>query len=398
MNQDLINYISRGRGAGVPDDKLRDILLGSGWLADDIDQALSEAGSHLPIINALPSVADHKTEWATWHRRAFFAVIIMILIVAVGAVMAVAYQFYQQNRSPERVVGEVLSSFADVTSFKYDGSLMFNFDYQATFVGDSTSSVKLPPVAIDKSSVSKVAFSGLVSAPHNGRPRIELTSKIDRTDLTKNTVAVDLKTRLIDDNLYLNLEHIDRLPLLDLRSLIGVWLRISPADIASLGLDYVVTAPSVNQLLSWRSGIARTRSISLSEKLGVETLSGVPVLHYRFTAPAEDFNVLINKIHHLIGGREVSQALALAAAGDTIDGEVWVGEQDQLPYRVVIKSKMINADDRQSVGDFSLDLKMADFNQPVSVAVPNQAKPISSFFEELTKNTASSTPLTVPKP
>lgn len=381
VDKELINYISRGRGAGVLDEELRDVLLDAGWLLEEIDQALREAGSHLPIINAEPTTSELSLERTNTHRRVFLSVIVVIGIVFIGTIGVFAYQSFVQNKSPERKTVDFLTALAKTSGFNYEGSLNLNLDYRSRVVGNSTSSVELPAVLVSEKSTTTVVFSGSVASPEGKRPSFLLTGEalVDRSN--QDVFRASLETRLIEDKLYLFLSQIDRLPLLDLESLLGFWLSVSPADMALVGLNSSITAPSVNQVLTWRKAIAYNQSFYLEQFLGREKVNGIDVLKYTFTLDLGDSHYLFDQLVEITGSNDLSDRVAALSGQDLVMGEIWLGAKDHLPYKISLSSVFSDgAKELGTSGYFDLHLKLSNFNQEIIIDQPGNSRSLSSVF------------------
>lgn len=407
MDKELLNYISRGRGAGVLDEELRDVLLDAGWPLEEINTAMSQAGSHLPIINAGPIKNDKPLEWTGVHRGVFLFVIMVIVFVLVGVIGVFTYRAYLAQQSPEGVTADMLGAFSRVTSFNYNGTLDLNVNYQSSVAGESTSSVQLPSVYVDEQATATVSFSGVVSAPEMGRPKFVWDSKVNVDQLNHGVFNVDFEARLIDDALYLFLSNIDRLPLLDLTSLVGFWLSITPADMANFGIGSSVTAPSANQLIAWRNAIARSQSFYLTEMLGEEKIDNIKVFKYAFILDLTNSTDLVSNLVQISGSSDLSNQVNLLSKQNKLIGEVWVGQKDNLPYKISISTVFDNDDQfigesendsTKTKGLVRLTLNLSDFNQDISISVPNSPRSLSSVSGGLVGINSSPTTTTQLKP
>ncbi len=385
MNKDLINYISRGRGAGVLDEELRDVLLDAGWLPEEVNEALVEAGSHLPIINALPPPLELPLGWSPAHRGVFGTVIIILVTIFVGATGVLAYRLYGQNHNPDRVGAQFLTAVSRVSGFDYDGTLDLNIEYQSMMASNSSSSVELPEVLIHEQSTTSLTFSGSLVSPEGKRPRLLLASKVAVDSLNHGAFGADLEARLIDDSLYLFLSKIEQSSV-DWQSLTGFWLAFTPADAAEIGVASNITAPSANQLLVWRQAIARSQSFHLIKLLDREKLGDINTRRYAFAFDLGNSGDLLDAVAHLDPSGDLASQVKVLANQGVIGGEIWLGTDDNLPYRVVINSIVDPVQpDNKTKADIRLVLNLHNFNHGAAVDQPALARSLSSVLTDLSK-------------
>lgn len=384
VDKELINYISRGRGAGVLDDELRDVLLDAGWPLEEVNQALVLAGSHLPIINSGSLPIETSFEWTSGHRRVFLVVVIAISMVLIGAIGVFARQFYLDRHSPERVTIDVLKTVSGISGFDYDGSLELNVNYQSSVVGNSTSSVELPNTMINEIATTTVAFSGRVFTPEAGRPSFSWQGRVNVDRLNNDIFKADVEFRLIEDALYVFLSDVSRLPLLDLSSLVGFWLSITPADMANFDVGSSITAPSANQLLGWRNAIAQSKSFRLVERLGEEKINNINTVKYSFSLNLVDAKKLLDRLSTIPGSEGWSGQVDTLSDQDVIVGEVWIGKADNLPYKVSVQADLKGGNiEDETGGHVDLVINFNQFNGGLSVVAPTGHRSLSGLMESL---------------
>lgn len=96
--------------------------------------------------------------------------------------------------------------------------------------------------------------------------------------------------------------------------------------------------------------------------LGATTIDGRAVHHYSVDVPASDIASMFSD-----GGGDASGAAArdMLASAD-IECEVWVGEDDHLPYRVWVRMSILEPE----AAEIDVTIEYSDFNAPVTIVAP----------------------------
>jgi len=379
----LVNYISRGRDAGVPDEALRAALLEVGWSLGEINLGLAEAGSHLPIINTEPTAEEiaESLSWSETHRGIFVLVIVTLLFVMMMAVVVISYKFLTRPTNLTDITHKMLDTFSKVSGFNYEGSLDLYATHQSLVGGNATSAVSVPTVMLIEHSTSTGVFNGTIQTPHDGRPSFLISFKIN-SDQGGRVFGAEIDNRLIEDEWFVFASRLDRLNQLDLSSLAGFWLSVTPADIASLGGQAQIFAPSVNQLLVWRGNIARSQSFSLIEESGRENLAGINTVKYSFVWDVKQSQSWLKDVTNLFGDDIVVDELKTLSS-NKITGYVWLGVSDYLPYQVEVASPFADDLGEEKInGILRINLRFNDFNRPTRIVRPTTARSLSEVFGE----------------
>lgn len=388
MDKELLNYISRGRGAGILDEEIRDALLGVGWTVEEVNEALNEAGSHLPIINAVPTKEELSLEWTKTHKSVFWVLVVSIILIIVGLLGAIIYKTYQESRSFDKLTTDVLKAVSQVESFNYDGEFSLELKQEISVAGNSTSSVPLPDIAIDQTSTTSSSFQGSFSHLDQSRPKFEWFGKTTVESSDKDTFYSDLEARLIDNTLYLFISQITKWQFLDLESLVGRWLSVTPVDMAKLGLDINITAPSVNQFLAWRGAVANSQAFNLVDKIGVEEINSVELVRYSFSFDLGSSRYLFDEINNLAINHYLSKEVQVLVNQGLVFGEVWVGKKDDLIYKVVVESTFSDDAEKED-GYVALELNFSDFNTEINIERPDNPQSLFNLFDQLLNASSS---------
>lgn len=372
MDQELVQYISRSRGVGASDEELRELLLSVGWTKLEIDQALFEAGSHLPIIQ-FNNVPDKTTDSHDRFQLFFRALAFLVFLVILVAVGIFGYGMYQKNRSPERVTGKMLEALSLVSGFNYQGSIVSESLIQPDLLGNSTSSVRLPIVDVYEQSTTTVNFSGTVRGALGDRPAILLDAEWKKHKDYDDGFGGRAEFKLIDDSLYVHLFELSETSFLDLGSMVGRLVKITPADMAWLGLDSSIVAPSINQMLELRQQIAATKLITLTKFAGYETINDSNLAKYEFTADVVGLRQALGQ--HL----DLSKYLHWNMRSDHLAGYVWLDDKN-LPRQIIF-----TVDDSGSFVDVVVVID--DYNSPAAITIPPNSESLMNLLHSLATST-----------
>lgn len=363
MDQRIVSYISRGRGAGVLDSELRQRLLAAGWPVETINQALAEAGSHVKIVVSSESLKNDEAPLfvdSSIHKFGFGLVIVVMVLMLVGAGVVFGYSRFQESRSPAAMLALTSESLQAMTSFSY----FIHAEIGAapySLLGTTTSAVVLPTNVIHPVSTTTIDFRGVVSWPLAERPKMTIGGEIDSLENGSSTFRLLGGGRLIGETFYLYLAELSHIALIDSTNIVNRWVSITEADALDVGLPYSFQALSAGQSLALRQALGRTALISLINDGGKENINGVPTRHYGYTLNQEAVNDLVAEY----GG----STLPLAFVG----GDIWLGIGDGLPYKMT----MLSAD--QSV---VVTINLADYNKPVDITAPTTTVPLRQIAKD----------------
>lgn len=74
------------------------------------------------------------------------------------------------------------------------------------------------------------------------------------------------------------------------------------------------------------------------------------------------------------------------------EGEIWIGKKDLLPYKISLSLLIKETDKSKTSEKINFVLLLKNFNKPVQIDVPTQAKPLEEILEGLSRELQILTP------
>ena len=156
----------------------------------------------------------------------------------------------------------------------------------------------------------------------------------------------------------------------------GGWLQLTPADMAAFGGDSYSGLLSHGSLFDY-AGF--TQGIGGAQYVGDEYVNGTSTVHYSVSTTLQS---LIGAFGDALGATG-DNALSGQVLGSELDGpltvDVWVGKDDELPYKVVTVASL--PDPNGTTMTMNLTATFHDYNAPVTL--PPAPEDAGSFSDLL---------------
>ncbi len=169
----------------------------------------------------------------------------------------------------------------------------------------------------------------------------------------------------------------------------GQWIKVSEQDVnEATGGDRkesaeAFTLPDRDKVDRLTAAASKSKLVTF-KKLGDDSIDGQPAYHYGYAIDKKQLEAFIPEAGQIVNGKPLSAAEVKETADvfDSIDfkeGEIWIGKKDKLPHKVTLGIKS----NSEAFTDIILSLTMSDFDRPVKIEAPQDAKTIEQLEKEL---------------
>ncbi len=401
-NDALFDYIAAQRSRGVADEAIRRALLENGWQLADVSAALTDAASPIAAAQATSAIA---AVGMTFTAKIAIASAALLGVAAIGGGGYYAYRtILQPKLTPEQVIRKMMEhSSADVTSLEYETKLEVTGakkapapeDFRATFEMNGAMDVR---DLKQRRFVGTARFTFNTSSFGSGELLLEEKTFEKATYLRLNTLSITPNAQTVQ---WANLG-----PILDsfLEPLKGQWVRFdektkemlqgfvpkTPAqpDVEQLQKEILANEEQFTQ--AWK----RAAIVTVTSTLLEEAIDGTKTYHYAIAPDYAGIEQYFTEILPLVpqqffgsaeGGREKASAMLknIPEASKHVDiaGEIWIGRKDFLLRKLLIKIR--NKDEREGTLAATVTFVGKNYNKPVVIEEPKDAKSFEEFLEEL---------------
>lgn len=262
-----------------------------------------------------------------------------------------------------------------------------------------------------------------VSQPENVKTEGKFNlflSQNGKETLPSFEIALAGETKKIGETLYLKITQLPSFPFLemtglDLSQIKDRWIKIDRESVLNLLKEMAGEewTPEVEEMLKENIEKQRVLEKKLQEKiinifsgkqfylvkkeLPDEKISGIKVYHYLFALDKKEISKAIFEI------LEVIEETVLKEYGATpliekekfkkeleeffdklgeIEGEIWIGKKDYLPYKVKLEKKIDLSKFVNEKGEFliKLDIENSKFNLPLKIEAPSESKDLDEIL------------------
>jgi hypothetical protein len=406
-NQQLVDLVKQLFEQGKSAQETRGLLLVQGWREKDIDEAIGvvtpgrTAAAHEPLQVPLTSrgagsvLQGHPGPVMPSKKLIGIVVGVFVVLLLVGGGIW-AYQFFAQT--PEKVLRQMFASMARVKSLEYSGQVWAEFDGEdmsmvPSFGADTTGG---STTGNTKKSRYSVDFSGGSDIRNKLQPKSKFELLV-RSDSDTAPLGFGLDARTIGEVFYLRVKNLPSNSYMDLSFLENHWIKIDYQEIMEkLGsTDYkreLAQRQKEEQLTEDQEKqvekvVSESKAIKIVEVLASERLEGVDTHHYQFVVDKKETVALVQKLSEIIDtetmGRSEVEELekSLSDMGD-IGGEIWIGKEDFLLYKVQTAFKVRKSEKVQKPYSLSVVVHFRNFDQVVQIDVPFPVKTLEEMFNE----------------
>ncbi len=372
-------------------------------------------------VHIYPEARKHSSS------KLLLTLTIAFLVLMFGGGGAYAY-FYYIAPSPQRVIQSAIQNMISLDTIAYQSS--FQYESSSTQIwpsyDDPDSSILYESEHVgslgisgknDFTNVDALSGSQKFSFELEGKTKIQSSGVGDDFDNEEDEHSLELEGewRFVDNTLYVVLTKIPELFLLSpemIDYLEGMWVSFSTQGIEEVaetqGVDLEVLENGSMLTDEERALLRReffensARIFEITEVMPREKIGETSMYHYRFTLSREgikEYFATLEKIA-LFSEEESYEVEELKKQAEEsyllIDkmqemptGELWIGQSDRMlhQFSLNLSTDMLplevlgNTDDSQTHGSLNIEVKFFDFNKPVVVPIPPDAKSFEEVLE-----------------
>ena len=397
VNQQLLDYIKQQVQQGLNREQIKKSLLEIGWQEADINEAFTFIDSpnvSVPpesapsqLLSALPQQPERRT------KKTLLAVILIIGVLIFGG-GAFGY-FYYFRVTPEKVIEKMMARLSEVNSLEYQGEIETEITAPDLLSGGQ------------RTSGFSIDFSGKsdISDLNNEKGSLLLNIRTDALkELMQGEFIFGLEIRTIGQVVYFKLNNLPDLGIFNLSFLTNQWfkfdLEASTEKLKKqLGLEgneeefeelKKKQELSPEQIEKLEEIVAQSKVFKITGTLPSEKIEGVNTHHYKFLIDKAALKKLIIDISTFIQNHYktlTEEELAEFDKGleiiESIDGEIWIGKKDYLPYKISLTMTIKETSESKTAGKSIATLSFKNYNKPVQIDVPSPAKDMLEVLGEL---------------
>ncbi len=430
INQQLLDYIKhQTQQAGINNDEVKKTLISAGWQAVDIDEAFksltpSAQISSQPLVVTKQPVASIASATSAQTAASFGQkseakssvftgqvkaanpvsspasvtassqkfkldkkVIIVVVAVVAGLLLlgGGVFAYFSYSQSPEKIAQQMFEKIFAVKSLEYAGDVEFDLEMDVSgLLGNNLSFFNGGNNSLPATATSTIKKTGSISLNFNGasdwqnsaaKGLFAFTVKVDAPTLGEFSLGSEVRT--VNRNIYAKLSKAPNLMIFDLSSLENQWVNFG--SVAFDDLDEEKKNFSDEEVAQIKDAFKRANIFKIVAKLPSEKIDGLNAYHYKFIVDKENLKNFLIKLD------EISAEISLTvkeredfekeyAKFIAPEGEIWIGKDDLLPYKISLNFVIPETGDSKASGNISIVLSAKNYNKPVAVEVPAPVK------------------------
>ncbi len=395
-NQQLLEYIKQELQQGVNKEQLKGSLVANGWQDSDIEEAFnSMSSSSQPSQPVAQDNIPFQSPPAQSSKNKLFVVAICIvglLFISGGAVFGYVYYF----PSPEKIVQKMTLALTEITSLEYSGEIRAEVTTGNALGGGFAQPTET--TANKKMSTFSTSFNGVSDVHDLNNPEGSFSLNVTTDALGQGDFAFGFEIRTIDHIIYVKISNVPNVDFFDLRDVANQWIKIDTEALKKqFGLEeseeqdteaqkkYKLSPEQIEKI---KIAVQQAGILKVTEKLASEKIEGMNMYHYKFTIDREGIKKLFIDMSHIIQDKTVTEK-ELAdfdksfEAVELPEGEIWIGKNDFLPYKIFLSSIIKETDKSNTSGKMSFTLLFKNFNKPVQIEIPSPVRTLEEIIDGL---------------
>lgn len=330
-------------------------------------QPSTEPAAYRPVYPSTPPLPKLPA-----HRQRIMWVVAGVMIAFLLIAGGVFGAYYLQ--SPQREEMLLSKQLKNLTSL----------EFQLLLIPDSTEKQQLQ-VRLSG------AYNNKNAAQHNSRVSLQVMPSPDASVLTADAEMIS-----VNELIYLRFLTLPSIAQFNIQSAAEQWIKIDtkkpPVLLKTLGFF-----PDQNTLepLAFTEAFQQHSFIRLERKVGTTTVDGKEVTRYPLRFEKEEFALFLEEVETSVQQRlgtavKTERIRTYADDIDGVTGEVWVGSDDHLPYRLQLSFLRPDGMTAEVTLDFS------KHNKDIAIDAPAQSKTVEQVLQQalggvLTSTKSSST-------
>lgn len=407
ITKELLSYIETQTSRGVEKDLIKKVLIEAGWRELDVNEAFESLTTPSRVstkdmtqmqvegVKVMPTVSGNSS--GGMLKLIFVALLMFTILSFAGAFV---YVSYFKDPAPQEVLRGMMSTLTGVNTFEYNfnvksnGSTCDNFENRDDIFKTCTSR---------KDFINITSVSGIADITNFNNPTHQVTFITENRLQGENGVLEKTSAQLdvisLNKKLYAKLSNLNftQQSFFDTSSFINKWVSI---DISEAQKELIGTDPSMNSELITREKTERLKEAFFEADVfsiihtAKEIFEGKNVYKFSFEITPEQqkqflirmYSILYDDLNGQDGQltQENINAISDAVQGfSTIQGDLWVGQDDFLPYKIALNPNASVSKNIFEVNNLSMELIIRNYNVPVSVQAPASIMTFEQVMTEL---------------
>ena len=407
ITKELLSYIETQTSRGVEKDLIKKVLIEAGWRELDVNEAFESLTTPSRVstkdmtqmqvegVKVMPTVSGNSSSGIL---KAIFVTLLVFTILSFAG--AFVYVSYFKDPAPQEVLKGMMSALTGVNTFEYNfnvksnGSTCDNFENRDDIFKTCTSR---------KDFINITSVSGIADITNFNNPTHQVTFITENRLQGENGVLEKTSAQLdvisLNKKLYAKLSNLNftQQSFFDTSSFINKWVSI---DISEAQKELIGTDPSMNSELITREKTERLKEAFFEADVfsiihtAKEIFEGKNVYKFSFEITPEQqkqflirmYSILYDDLNGQDGQltQENINAISDAVQGlSTIQGDLWVGQDDFLPYKIALNPNASVSKNIFEVNNLSMELIIRNYNVPVSVQAPASIMTFEQVMTEL---------------
>lgn len=412
ISPELISYIQSALQKGLTPDRLKGILVSTGWPEAEVDAALAQilnqaaptpggAGAVAsPLQTAELGVAKADMQFVPARgRSAKILAVIFFVLLAFAAISAGAYFFWFRNL-PEVVINRMFTKLQSVNSGRLEQTVKSSGKIDA----DSFSLALEMDGAYDIADIAnpkiaqKLGFS-YTYTPSGGSQISEIG--IAASQLPRSS-SVRGEARFLNKTIYASLSQIPELPMVNTSSLVDLWVKIPLSEYAGAEVDQLQKEDEKKDAIL--AVAAAHPPLSVFKERPTEDIKGRSCRRFDIALNKANLRFIFKESAKLSAGTTSTTEEQEKAIDGSIDElmkyvdkiaidefSLWIGKKDDLPCRLSLKTtyKDSVSANKDSAVTFELDSVLSDLNAPVAVEAPANTLTAEQYYQKAYSESAA---------
>jgi hypothetical protein len=403
INQELRTYIETQLARGVERSSIEKVLRDTGWKEEDIQNAFTavlppksspvSASAYIQpgVVNVMQGIEKDSSPKG---RSLLISSLLITLLLVIGGFL---YIFYFLIPSPQSALTKMISAIGNVNTLEYK--------VQASTQGATCTDVRssfseegevMSVCNVKKPFSNRTTISGVADISSFSNPTHQLTLKSENTlenqDGLSEKAMIQVDLISLQKSLYVKVSNLI-FPLasfFDTTTFVSKWISV---DIAGLQQQFLGTDPSLNTELISQDKVERIKEMFLNANMlsvvdaTEDVFEGNGVYKYTFEINQEQqkellvdlYSILYEDINSEMSEEDIEAVSQSVKSVGVIEGELWIGKKDFLPYKVVLNPDVVMYNGVYELTSANMVFEFKNYNVPISVQAP--ASTIS--FEEV---------------
>lgn len=362
------------------------------FVVPNSDLAQTPPAQMVPPQNPVPIEPLPSTTPIT-HNSMPKLVVLMLLPLMLLATGAVAFYYYRTHNTPEAIAKKMLANISSIKSAEYSIEISTSADLSSLLNPSADGQANNTP---RQTNDIKVIINGKTDLKDDKNLQNNISIAVDAGTVPEfpEPLKLGLEIRSIGTLLFLSLTDIPNLGFFDPNTLKNRWVKIEGASESATALldSQSINSQNLTSLLTEEKrkkldlAIQNSSIFKWSDELTTETVNGTSAHRMKFKLDGAGIKSLVNDIWQITENTN-APASSMAAVekfvkeNELSEGELWIGKQDLLPYRMAIN--IVNSSGQDTQLNVKVLINVTKYNEPLNVEAPTESVPLEQMLEQV---------------